>query len=204
MGLDLDWSFEEEFKKKNDKINIICFDNNLDKKFILKKIIIQTILIIFNKNLNYLIFLIKSFINFDVFIKKVTYKKKIINYGDVLKIQNDINNLFFKIDIEGSEYRILDELITIKNKITGLVIEFHDVDLHLSKIQNFINNIGLKLIHIHPNNFGGLDKFGNPYLIELTFEKEPVILKETNSLPHKYDMKNNPDADDITLTFEIH
>ena len=204
MGLDLDWSFEEDFKKKNDKINIICFDNNLDKKFILKKIIIQTILIIFNKNLNYLIFLIKSFINFDVFIKKVTYKKKIINYGDVLKIQNGINNLFFKIDIEGSEYRILDELITIKNKITGLVIEFHDVDLHLSKIENFINNIGLKLIHIHPNNFGGLDKFGNPYLIELTFEKEPVILKETNSLPHKHDMKNNPDADDITLTFKIH
>ena len=76
MGLDLDWSFEEEFKKKNDKINIICFDNNLDKKFILKKIIIQTILIIFNQNLNYLILLIKSFINFDVFIKKVTYKKK--------------------------------------------------------------------------------------------------------------------------------
>jgi hypothetical protein len=204
MGLDLDWSFEEEFKKKNDKINIICFDNNLDKKFILKKIIIQTILIIFNKNLNYLIFLIKSFINFDVFIKKVTYKKKKINYGDVLKIQNGINNLFFKIDIEGSEYRILDELITIKNKITGLVIEFHDVDLHLSKIENFINNIGLKLIHIHPNNFGGLDKFGNPYLIELTFEKEPVILKETNSLPHRHDMKNNPDADDITLTFKIH
>jgi len=204
MGLDLDWSFEEDFKKKNNKIDIICFDNNLDKKFILKKIIIQIILIIFNQNLNYLIFLIKRFINFDVFIKKVKYKKKIINYGDVLKIQNDINDLFFKIDIEGSEYRILDELITIKNKITGLVIEFHDIDLHLSKIENFINNIGLRLIHVHPNNFGGLDKFGNPYLIELTFEKEPVILKETNSLPHKHDMKNNPDADDITLTFKMH
>jgi len=202
MGLDLDWSFEEEFKKKNDKINIICFDNNLDKKFILKKIIIQTILIIFNKNLNYLIFLIKSFINFDVFIKKVTYIKKIINYGDVLKIQNDINNLYFKIDIEGSEYRILDELITIKNKITGLVIEFHNVDLHLSTIENFINNIGLKLIHIHPNNFGGLDKFGNPTLLELTFEKEPIFLNEINTLPNKFDMKNNPNVDDVNLTFK--
>jgi len=204
MGLDLDWSFEEEFIKKNDKINIICFDDNLDKKFIFKKIIIQIILIIFNRNLKYLISLIKNFINFDLFVKKVEYKKKKINYGDVLKIQNDINNLFFKIDIEGSEYRILDELIKIKNKITGLVIEFHDVDLHLSKIESFINNIELKLIHIHPNNFGGLDKFGNPNLLELTFEKEPVILKETNSLPHRHDMKNNPDADDITLTFKIH
>ena len=193
---------KRSLKKKNDKINIICFDNNLDKKFILKKIIIQIILIIFNQNLNYLIFLIKSFINFDVFIKKVKYKKKIINYGDVLKIQNDINDLFFKIDIEGSEYRILDELITIKNKITGLVIEFHDVDLHLSTIENFINNIGLKLIHIHPNNFGGLDKFGNPTLLELTFEKEPIFLNEINTLPNKFDMKNNPNVDDVNLTFK--
>jgi len=79
MGLDLDWSFEEDFKKKKDKINIICFDNNLDKKFILKKIVIQIILIIFNQNLKYLISLIKNFNKFNLFIKKVEYKKKKIN-----------------------------------------------------------------------------------------------------------------------------
>lgn len=76
MGLDLDWSFEEDFKKKNDEINIICFDDNLDKKFILKKIIIQIILIFFNQNLKHLISLIKSYINFILFIKKVKYQKK--------------------------------------------------------------------------------------------------------------------------------
>ena len=203
MGLDLDWSFEEDFKKKKDKINIICFDNNLDKKFILKKIIIQIILIIFNQNLKYLISLIKNYINFNIFLKKVKYQKKEITYGDISKIQNNINNIFFKIDIEGSEYRILDELIKIRNKITGIVIEFHDIDLHRAKIENFINNIGLKLVHVHPNNFGGLDKFGNPYLLELTFDKEPIVLNVANTLPHKYDMKNNPDADDINLTFKI-
>ena len=102
FGLDLDWSFEEDFKKKNNKINIICFDDNLDKKFILKKIIIQFIFIIFNKNLKYLFFLIKNFINFYFFINKVKYQKKKINYKDILQIQADINNIFFKIDIEGS------------------------------------------------------------------------------------------------------
>jgi hypothetical protein len=203
MGLDLDWSFEEDFKKKKDKINIICFDNNLDKKFILKKIVTQIILIIFNQNLKYLISLIKNYINFNIFLRKVKYQKKKITYGDISKIQNNINNIFFKIDIEGSEYRILDELIKIKNKITGIVIEFHDIDLHRLKIENFINNIGLKLVHIHPNNFGGIDKFGNPYLLELTFDKEPIVLNVVNTLPHKYDMKNNPDADDINLTFKI-
>ena len=79
MGLDLDWSFEEEFKKKNDKINIICFDNNLDKKFILKKIFIQIILIIFNQNLKYLISLIKNYVNFNIFLKKVKYQISLWN-----------------------------------------------------------------------------------------------------------------------------
>ena len=83
-----------------------------------------------------------------------------------------------------------------------MVIEFHDVDLHLSKIESFINNIELRLIHIHPNNFGGPDKFGDPYLLELTFDKEPIVLNVVNTLPHKYDMKNDPNADDINLIFK--
>ena len=203
MGLDLDWSFEEDFKKRNDKLNVLCFDDKLDKKFIFKNIVMQLLLILFNQNFKYLISLVKNYFKLSIFIKKVTYQKKKITYGDISKIQNNIDNIFFKIDIEGSEYRILDELIKIKNKITGIAIEFHDIDLHLTKIENFIDNIGLKLIHIHPNNFGGLDKFGNPYLLELTFEKEPVILHDTNVLPHKYDMKNDPDTDDINLTFKI-
>ena len=201
MGLDLDWSFEEDFKKINNKINIQCFDDKLDKKFIFKNIVIQILFILFNQNLKYLISLVKNYFNFNIFLKKVKYEKKKITYGDVLKIQKNINNIFFKIDIEGSEYRILNELIKIKNKITGIVIEFHDFDLHQSKIKNFINKIGLKLIHIHPNNFGGVDKFGNPYLLELTFCKEPVVLNGANILPHKSDMKNNSHSNDINLTF---
>lgn len=201
MGLDLDWSFEEDFKKRNNRLNVLCFDDKLDKKFIIKNIVIQLLLILFNQNFKYLISLVKNYFNFSIFLKKVKYQKKKITYGDISKIQNNIDNIFFKIDIEGSEYRILDELIKIKNKITGIAIEFHDVDLHRTKIKNFIDNIGLKLIHIHPNNFGGLDKFGNPYLLELTFDKEPVILSGENILPHKYDMKNNPYTDDINLTF---
>ena len=72
----------------------------------------------------------------------------------------------------------------------------------ITEIKNFINNIGLKLIHIHPNNFGGLDKFGDPYLLELTFDKEPIVLNVVNTLPHKFDMKNDPNTNDINLIFK--
>ena len=66
---------------------------------------------------------------------------------------------------------MLEELIEVQDKICGLVIEFHDIDLHIEKINNFINSFKLTLTHIHPNNYGATDPSGNPTVIELTFEK---------------------------------
>ena len=76
MGLDLDWSFEEDFKKRNNKLNILCFDDKLDKKFIFKNMVMQLLLIVFNQNFKYLISLVKNYFNFSIFLKKVTYQKK--------------------------------------------------------------------------------------------------------------------------------
>ena len=36
---------------------------------------------------------------------------------------------FVKMDIEGSEYRVLDDLLKHWGNIVGLAIEFHDVDI---------------------------------------------------------------------------
>ena len=110
-------------------------------------------------------------------------------------------NIFFKIDIEGSEYRVIDELIEVQDKIQGVVIEFHYLDLHLERVKNFISKFNLELIHIHPNNYGPTDKFGNPVTIELTFEKNSIVDGKENILPNKLDMKNNPEAEDINLKF---
>ncbi|MCL1128082.1 hypothetical protein [Shewanella surugensis] len=43
------------------------------------------------------------------------------------------SNIFLKIDIECSEYRILDTLIKNQDKITGMVIEFHHCDVSYSR-----------------------------------------------------------------------
>ena len=67
--------------------------------------------------------------------------------------KNSYDNVFLKIDIEGSEYRILDQLIENQKKINGLVIEFHDCDLHFDRINRFIQSFELDLVHIHVNNY---------------------------------------------------
>ena len=76
--------------------------------------------------------------------------------------------------------------------MSGLIIEFHDIDLHEKKILNFINAFELKLTHIHANNFAIPDKNGNPTVIELTFEREPEKISSDLEIPNKLDRKNNP------------
>ena len=87
------------------------------------------------------------------------------------------------------------------DKIEGLTIEFHNVDINMDRVLDFINKFNLKLVHIHANNWStqGLDDI--PSSIELSFSKKPVLLNNNITFPHNLDQKNNPDADEIKLVF---
>jgi hypothetical protein len=71
----------------------------------------------------------------------------------------------------------------------------------LDRVVDFINNFKLELTHIHPNNFGGIDLNKNPKVIELTFERNPLIIDNKLILPNHLDEKNNQQENDISLTF---
>ena len=136
--------------------------------------------------------------------KRVVNDKNSINFEEInLNELKDNNQVFLKIDIEGSEYEILDQIVSIKKKIQGIVIEFHEVTSNLDKIESFLKAIedDLKLVHIHANNWStqGLDDI--PSSIELSFSKKPVLLNNNITFPHNLDQKNNPDADEIKLVF---
>lgn len=62
---------------------------------------------------------------------------------------------FLKIDIEGSEYRVLGDLIARQDAICGFVIEFHDIDLHVERISRFIADAApwFRVEHLHVNNY---------------------------------------------------
>ena len=75
-----------------------------------------------------------------------------------------------KIDIEGSEYEILDQIISIQDRIQGLIIEFHDVSKNLDIIENFLEKIKdyLNLVHIHANNYSVKNVNQFPEALELS------------------------------------
>lgn len=216
FGLSYDWSFEKHFHKiKNCPIH--CYDPSVKyssiKKFSRKNIInLFKIKNLFNKNL------LKTTVN-NIFLYN-DYKKfftnKIIHYQSSIGIGvNKINfseiidriqlyPVFLKIDIEGSEYRILNDILKYQTKISGLVIEFHNVDLNIKIISDFINEFNLSLCHVH-----GQNPLGTEYLnsnndhtqIEMTFTRTKNILSNEAKIPHPLDQPADSRFKDVDLNF---
>ena len=133
FGLGLNWSFEKHFHSLND-CPIDCYDHTI-KYSLLKKISRKNIIHLFRlKNILNRKALKESFENVFIYKdyksffvgKKRHFKSAIgigrnkINLGEIIEDIN-LSNIFFKIDIEGSEYRILDELLKFQSLISGLV-----------------------------------------------------------------------------------
>lgn len=205
LGISTNWEFEKEFLKiKKNKVKFFPVDDNLNLIFIIKSIYKDFGKLFFYFNIRSIFKSIYNFFDYILFIQKFI-NKSTVNYfflNNLIK-KKKLNNIFLKIDIEGSEYRILDEIIKNKNNINCIIIEFHDVDLHIKRIINFIKNLKFYLTHIHANNFGGTDNNGDPKVLEVTFEKKPKIIKVNEvKQPHKLDSKNNPEIKDIKLIFK--
>ena len=209
FGISDDFSFEEHFQKINN-INILAYDHTVNLNFFLKKFLHSLIkfnfIIFFKQLINWINF--KKFFNKSknkLFLKKIGKGGSAFN--DYIPVENIIKssannqNFFFKIDIEGSEYRILDDLIKFMDRIEGLAIEFHNVDINLDRVINFIEKFNLKLVHIHANNWSTCGLNNIPSSIELSFSKKPVLLKNDLKFPHELDQNNNPNSDEIKLVF---
>ena len=206
FGILDDTSFESDFLKTN-KVPIICFDHTINKSYWKKRFFNDIGAAIYNLNFKYIKNTFDRFFESKNFFKLSNVKllNETVSNGYIKKIiskENFKKNLFFKIDIEGSEYRLLEELVEFQGIMCGLVIEFHDIDLHLEKINNFINSFNLTLTHVHPNNYGAVDSNGNPTVIELTFEKNPPEISGNPNFPNLLDQKCNPNSKDIVLKFD--
>ena len=210
FGISNDFSFEKYFVELN-KVPVHAYDPSISLKFFIKQILFNLIKLNLNKFISEIINTFK-FYNFFNNKDNFVYFEKIgvggnriwkdICFEDIIKKTNFNKKIFIKIDIEGSEYRILDDIIKFEDHIESLVIEFHQVDLNIERINNFINTTNLKLIHIHPNNFANYGLNNIPTSIEISFSKEPEEISENVKFPHPLDQKNNPNISDIDLVFE--
>ena len=215
-GLNDDWEFEKHFLKINPEVKILAFDHTVNNKFWIKRFVKDVIHLFFFKKLRWIkIIKIFSFFDYIIFFRKNNkhYKIKIGNkfiknyQTSINKILKRKKNVLLKIDIEGAEYKILNEIIKNSKKIQCLIIEFHNIQKKQKKISTFIKKLKeLKLIHIHGNNYAGLNKYGNPEALELTLINikniEFIQKKNLNTYPIKgIDFPNVRRNNDIDLNF---
>ena len=207
LGLNDDWSFERAFRTKNE-VKIDVFDGNVDTNFFLKNIwkAIPQI-----KEPSKLWRSIKSPLDYRKFFKgTVKHHSLMIGYNAKKSLQLSkavdqyfsLRNekIFAKIDIEGWEYRILEDLLNLAPRLTGLVIEFHDLDLHENIVLDFIERLPMEICYCKPNNSGGRAEDGTPIVIEMSFSAFSAD-SQSSFQKHPLDMQNDPKQPNFEIFF---
>ena len=98
----------------------------------------------------------------------------------------------------------MSQLIKHSSHISGLVIEFHDCDLNLDKIINFVENFELQIVHIHVNNWDYISSTGLPRALEITFSPKEFNTKlkdEDKKYPISLDQSNELNMKDLPIEF---
>ena len=207
LGVCHAWSFEEDFLKHN-KIPVEAYDGTTG------------ILKLFKMSINALLTLqrqlffqsVTAFFSYSRFFSGSTRHHAVmvgfdkpptfISLDTIFKsvVKKD-QKVFLKIDIEGWEYRFLDQIIKHSDSICGLAIEFHDLDIHIEKVEKFIADFSLDIAHVHCNNYAMTTPEELPLVIEATFSSHPEIKKSKRIFPHVLDSSNDKYKEDYQIEF---
>ena len=80
--------------------------------------------------------------------------------------------VFLKIDIEGAEYALLEDIVSAVPRLTGLAMELHDLPAHREQVTRLFAALRphLVLVHLHANTYDGVDRdTALPKVIEATW-----------------------------------
>jgi hypothetical protein len=211
FGINDDWSFERDFLRRR-PVPLQAYDATLTPRYLVKRLWRSL------KRLkpHEITGSLHSLVDFPQFFSgnRRHFRKYVgldgvagyVSFASVMRTLDESlqgqSGIFVKIDIEGSEYRILDDLLEHAARFSALAIEFHDVDIHLATLERFISRFPLKLVHVHANNHALINGSRTPLVIECTFSaSQPDGEPGTAMLPHALDMPNKRNRAEIEITF---
>jgi predicted protein tyrosine phosphatase len=178
MGLCDDWRFEEAFQRRVKDVRIICFDHSVDMRFWLRRALADAFERNWRKLGNY--FAYRKFFehpNVVHHLVKISYDAPGCSSLRSIIKDEPAKSVFLKIDIEGGEYRIFDDIIALADKVNGIVMELHDIDLHKDKIDRLFAALQKEftIIDLAVNNYGDFEPNGDPTVIEVAIMRTEFL-----------------------------
>lgn len=234
LGISDDWSFEETFAQLNPNADIICVDGSVSARIFWNRAIKSALrsglaaacfqpfsALQHFRSASHWLLRASAFRQFfsrerGSFVQKFVsdyLSEQTTTLGHLLKDTGGdatgAPRLFVKMDIEGGEYRVLRDVLPHCSNVTGMVVEFHDLDLLWERFVELMTELatGLAVVHIHGNNFAPVVPGSRcPRVLEVTFANRALLphdLRESSSrypLTH-LDRPCDPTKEDYALEF---
>ena len=209
FGINDDWSFEKDFYKKSG-VGCCGFDFSVDRD-VFRKRGLEQIRFFFGDLLKRRKINLSRWTaarhqfglhkDFGAFFKKNRFFSYGIDnrtHGQFKKLDDILqehlgpgDNIFLKIDIEGYEFTILEDILRNKRRFHGLAMEIHGIHNEELNFNGFIAKLQQEyfIYHVHANNYGSLqNKGGMPEVIEISCIRKdlagtPVFYPDLSHLP---------------------
>lgn len=119
------------------------------------------------------------------------------------------HDVFLKMDIEGSEYEIVPDIVKNHRRIRCLAAEFHRLHQRTEEFNQAMRMLAqhFSIVHIHGNNIGPYDEtIDFPISVEITWVNKAILETELGPSPASYpreglDLPNTPTRPDYQLNF---
>jgi hypothetical protein len=209
LGLGEDWSYEIAISEMNPSADINIYDHTVSLSFFASKVLRGFIKFILRRDTkSNLMARIKRLCDYSEFWRrspKHHHHQIHISKYSFEKIMSEIPDeeaVGLKIDIEGSEWEILETISNHQSRFVFVLIEIHDFDGHENQLEEFLSDLSKSFVlaHVHANNFAPLGKNGFPSVFEISLIRSTCIIptgKLRSQLPLTWldapNAKNRPD-----------
>lgn len=205
MGINDDWSFEEDFQRRNPDVRVIGVDASISRAAFEARATQARM-----GAIGYFLHLKRSYMRermqeaahwreraraFRAFFEhgdRVHHRKFVSDREDeshltwsalcrlepALAADRPVPAVFAKVDIEGEEYRVLADILADAGRINGLAIEFHDCDILWERFADLMDQARecFAVVHVHGNNWSPLiPGTGVPRTLEVSLVNRALL-----------------------------
>lgn len=215
FGLGDNWSFEKQLLKEGLVKQFIFYDHTVSLRSLFRRITQRMTC----RNLKFdalayrMLILFRYFLDFKVrrfkhISKEITQFESTKLKTNLFEVVNDISDTQFilKVDIEGDEYYLVNQIVELSSQIPLLIIEFHNTELKRVEFEDSISKLKRFFVisHVHANNFEPLSKDGIPIAMEITFGRKDIYqcqgLIDFLPIPN-LDWPSSANRDDYAFSF---